>query len=311
MQGFLGAANVIRFDSTPLPENELYARGRLVASTESFDVLRVLVGEQMAQRGLPIGEQARIEISSREQVPAGYLEAFDQAVDHVLRLGTVEQAARDNQPVTDSFRDIVARMFLAPPSDSQRDPSPSGLPGVAGAFSADVGRATMTVTRQGQTVELYERGTQALPESEKQARREAAVERLEAFCGGDPALTLGLSRYMNQAALAPVEQALMLSDMTIPGSDLPLAMLVREGGPIRFETEHLGDTRYRIDYSVGWRLLGTQSDDGMIALDPTQSRLTVRFSATLDLTDPARPAIELGDIRHDLHVRQGMSFDVG
>ena len=310
MQTFMGMADVLRFDPAPRADEVMYASARLVASTESFAVLRVLVGEQMTQRALPIGEQAPLEIASREQVPAGYLAAFDQALEHVLKLDTVEEATRDNAVVSESFRTLLSDSYTAPTVGSQRDPAPGGLPGVAGAFSADVGRATMTVTRQGQTVELYERSEQVLPESEKQIRREGAQERLAAFCGGDPALTLGLSRYINQGALASVEAALMMSDMTIPGSELALGMLVREGGRNRFDVHDLGGQRYRIDYSVSWGIKGAQSDTGMVAVDPTQSRLAVRFSATLDMRDPDQPGIEIGDIHHDLHIRRGMRFDV-
>lgn len=312
MQNLLGAANLVRFDAPHGSSDEqIYAQGRLCASTESLAVLRVMLGEEVARRELPESTQPRLDIRSREQVPENYFVAIDRAVEAILKLETVEEAHHADAALSPMFRETLVAMYHEAPVGSQRDPSEDGLPGVAGAFSADLGRATMRVRRGDEIVELYERGDERnLSEAEKTARREQGVERLRVFCEGDEGRMLALSRYMNQAALMPLEMALNTSDMKVPGFDVPLGMLLRDGGHIGYETEHLGGAQYRIDYVADWSLRGVQTGGDMVALDARNSRLTFRFSATFDLSEPDQPVIEVGDSKYDLTIQRGMTFSV-
>lgn len=311
MQGLLGAANLVRFDAPQgLSDEQMIAQGRVCASTESLAVLRVMLGAEVVRRGLPASTQPRLDIRSREQVPDKYFVAIDRAVESILKLETVEEARHADEAVSSVFRNALLAMYLEAPTDSQRNPSQSGLPGVAGAFSADLGRATMRVRRGDDAVELYERDGERLSEAEKSEQRELGLERLRAFCEGDEHRMLALSRYMNQAALAPLEGALNISDMKVPGFDVPLGMLIRGGGQILYETEHLGGAQYCIEYAVDWSLRGVQADGDMLALDARNSRLALRFSATFDLSEPDQPAIEVGDVHYDLTIQRGMTFAV-
>ena len=305
-----------RSDVGPVSDEILYAIGRLGAATESLEVLRVLVGEQAQARGLP---PARAQLDSRltslEQLMPGNRTAIDQALDSITRLDTVTPGSFAAQPVSTGFQTIFSDMFLAPPTGSQFTEAVDGSGlgrGVAEVFVADLGRASMTVEQNGDKQTLFDRSSgMPLPESEIQARKQQAIERLQAFCGDD-AQALALSRYLNQGALAPLAVGLMAPDMTIPGTSLPMANLVRgsENNQVGFDVQKLDGDRYQVEYTVSWSLIGLDGDDGMVPLNPNSSALTMRFSAEINLSDPDTPALLPSPVTFDLDLARGISFEV-
>ncbi|WP_461833104.1 hypothetical protein [Desulfothermus sp.] len=293
----------INYTGTPSDE-ELMARGKLSSLGEFWDLMEIVLEDEINKRGLTKTEgkgELDIKGPGAEHIEKLLNRLINQLASNIK---TVESINKD-----ESLMDVKANLEKKINTDNKKLEEQEGLfnrkaLGVCEQFFLDLNRGHYLLD-DGENSVLFDRSEKReISKQEMNELKRKAIDKLEEFVGGDRELLFKVSKYANQASLGPIEEELIFNRFKGANGESFLLNTLKESVVYTFSKKENGDIQLKINNTRNLKEIILKDSGETIPLNPIESTLNI----SLTLTIPRKGDVTIDNATYNLKTKEGLDL---
>jgi len=288
---------------TGTPE-ELMARGKLSSLGDFWDLMEIVLEDEINKRGLTKTEgkgELDIKGTGAEHIERLLNRLINQLASNIK---TVESINKD-----ESLMDVKANLEKKINTDTRDLKEQEGLfnqesLGVCELFFKDLNRGNY-ILDDGKNSVLFDRAQkQVISKEEMDKLKRKAIDKLEKFVGGDRELLFKVSKYANQASLGPIHEELIFNRFKDADGEYFLVNAYKDSSTYTFSKKENGDIQLKIINTIKPDAIIFRDSGKKIPLNPFEST----FEVSLTLTIPRVGDVTIDNASYTLGVKDGLDL---